>query len=80
MIAYKGRPISYIVDEFVYHFEQLQLYTIHLISIRNIEVDSGDSSFMLFDQEDGYIKTSVHSLIVCQNIVLYFPQILTKKC
>ena len=48
IIAYKGRPFSFFVDGFVYHFALLQLYSNHLVlSLRNLEVESNDGSHLL---------------------------------
>ena len=51
IIAYKGRPFSFFVDGFVYHFPLLQLYSNHLVlSLRNLEVELNDGSHLeLFD-------------------------------
>ena len=46
IIAYKGRPFSVFVDGFVYHFALLQLYSNHLLSLRNLEVESNDGSHL----------------------------------
>ena len=75
IIAYKGRPVSVFVDEFVSHFALLQLYSNHLVlPFRNIEVESNDGSHL--ESLDalgprGRMLKNVHSLVDGQTVIKY---------
>ena len=47
IIAYRGRPFSDLVHEFVSHFAPLQLYSSHIaLSVSKHRVDSNDGSHL----------------------------------
>ena len=58
IIAYKGRPVSFFVDEFLSHFAPLQLYSNQLVvsetSRSNQMVTAILNLLMLSDLEDRY--------------------------
>ena len=80
IIAYKGRPIIFFVDEFVSHFAPLQLYSNSVAyHFRNIEVESNDGSHLETLDALGpgrriFKIMCIHSLIVkrLQNLVQHF--------
>ena len=75
IIAYKGRPVSVFVDEFVSRFALLQLYSNHrVLSFRNIEVESYDGSHLESLDALGPGKRmlkNVHSLVFGQTVTKY---------
>ena len=85
VIAYKGRPISFFVDEILSHFAlPFYSWTATNLSFRNIEVESNDDRHLESFDALGpgrwiFKKMSFPSLTAkrWQTIVPYFSQILT---